>query len=218
MIKKVIKASDKKKITSDWNDTFPSLGIYKPMHLMNRVGPLICGILLEVKSGGETYIPTFHVHNLTKPFETITLSLKYEFESIGIEWHEKKYQERAAKIMSNTPIPLQGDVLLSEILAAYEEYLSKNIGGPYLPYVFEDIVLLSAWGKDRQRIQKGLTLAESQMKVWPERILAKLGGLDNWLSTLESKAGSNREDLLKIYEEQSIKLKVDKTPERNLIC
>lgn len=65
----------KKRITNDWHRLFPALGVYKPMHLLNRVGPLLIGILLEVKSGNHNYIPTFHVHNLTRPFPVVALGL-----------------------------------------------------------------------------------------------------------------------------------------------
>ena len=40
----------KKEITKQWQAEFPSMGIYKNMWLMNIVGPIIVGLLLEVKS------------------------------------------------------------------------------------------------------------------------------------------------------------------------
>ena len=65
----------KRKITLDWHDCFPEMGIYKPLHLLRRVGPLLIGILLERDRTADRYLPTFYVHNLAKHFPVITLTL-----------------------------------------------------------------------------------------------------------------------------------------------
>lgn len=217
MTKNKITASDKKRITSDWNQMIPSLGIYKPMHLINRIGPLLVGILLEVKSGNEKYIPTFHVHNLLRPFQVISLGLNFEITPITIGSHESKYYDSAMKMVEQAIVPFEGDLDLSTILNAYEQYFQKNIGGPILPYIFEDIVLLSAWCEDKERINKGLQLAEANMRGWPEHILNRLGGLDNWLISLKNNA-ENRGELISILENQIAELKVDNLPIRRLSC
>lgn len=49
------------KITEDWARLLPGLGIYKPMRLLRRVGPMLTGICLDRDSGNEAYRPTFHV-------------------------------------------------------------------------------------------------------------------------------------------------------------
>jgi hypothetical protein len=33
----------KTKITADWSAAFPGLGVYKPLHLLRRAGPLLMG-------------------------------------------------------------------------------------------------------------------------------------------------------------------------------
>lgn len=44
------------------------------------------------------------------------------------------------------------------------------------------------------------------MRVWPEHILTRLGGLDNWLTTLENNA-KNRGELIGMLEKQITELK-----------
>ncbi|MEH7348807.1 hypothetical protein [Gottfriedia acidiceleris] len=127
MIKNKMTVSDKRRITSDWNQVIPFLGVYKSMLLMNRLGPLLVGVLLEVKSAKEKYIPIFHVHNLLRPFQVIRLNLNYEISPISIGLHESKFHDTAIKLANQAIIPL---------LNAYEEYLQKNLGGPYSSIYF----------------------------------------------------------------------------------
>ena len=54
----------KTEFTQQWAKEIPSMGIYKNMWLMNIVGPVVVGVLLEVKSGNDMYYPTVHLYNL----------------------------------------------------------------------------------------------------------------------------------------------------------
>lgn len=214
---KKISFGDKKRITIDWQHVFPSLGIYKPMHLLNRIGPLLVGILLEVKSGNESYIPTFHVHCLLQPFPTVSLGLVTTInrEYVHLEWHEKKYLDLAERMKKAALIPFEGDLDLGNIIDGFSKYAAKPTF-PYQPEVYEDIILICAWCGNEKGVQNGLRLAESHMKQWPENVLGRMGGLKNWQNSVEEKA-QNREELHRICEQQIIELKVDKLPSRNLM-
>ncbi|MEH7348806.1 hypothetical protein [Gottfriedia acidiceleris] len=54
------------------------------------------------------------------------------------------------------------------------------------------------------------------MSSWPEHVLTRLGGLNNWIASLEKNA-ENRDELIGIFEKQTAELKVDQLPVRNLI-
>lgn len=209
--------ADKKKITADWYGLFPSLGVYKPMHLLNRVGPLLVGILLEVKSGNESYIPTFHVHNLARSFPVVSLGLATTLnkEYVHLEWHEQKYQDLAQLMIRSALIPFDGDLKLDKVIEGFKEYAEKPTF-PYQSDVYEDIVLIGAWCGNRVEVQKGLEFAKFHMRNWPELVLSRMGGLDQWLQKVEEKS-RDRENLIAICERQSIELKVDKLPIRRIL-
>ncbi len=209
--------ADKEKITNDWNMIFPSLGVYKPMHLLNRLGPLLIGILLEVKPGNGSYTPIFHVHNLCKHFPVVTLGLEMAInrQYINQEKHESKYQETALQINKEALIPFEEDIPLDMVLKGYETYIDKRLD-PFLPQTYEDMILVSAWCGNKVQVQTGLKFAQSHMKNWPEEILARIGGLDVWLMSVEEKA-QNREKLIMTYEEEIINLRADKLPIRNIL-
>lgn len=214
---KKIAPLDKKRITDDWQQLFPSMGIYKPMHLMNRLGPQIVGILLEIKSGSTDYTPKFHVHNLIRSFPTISLSLTTSIDSeyVHLEWHKTKYRELAEKIKKIALIPFDGDLELDKVLFGYIKYLEKpNI--PYQPHLYEDMALICGWCGNSDKLNRVLDLAKKEMKKWPQNVLAKIGDLEEWIKTLEKKSNDDVA-LKKICEKHIIELKVDKLPFRNLL-
>ena len=90
-----ITLSMKKKITNDWKELYPEMGIYKPMWLMNILGPLVVGLLLHIKSNKDRYIPTLHMHNLAEEFPVCLLYTScryflvysYNMKAIEIQKH-----------------------------------------------------------------------------------------------------------------------------------
>jgi hypothetical protein len=208
----------KKKITNDWNNCFPSLGIYKPMHLMNRIGPLLVGILLDVKTGGSDYIPTYHVHNLIRPFPVISLGLKttLNYEYVNIEWHESKFYNLSELMMKYALIPFDGELDLTTVLAGYKKHLAKpHI--PYQPQEYEDMVLISAWCNNTLQVKNSLDFARDKMGRWPPQVLKRIGGLDIWSNSVKEKAITS-ETLKSIVDKQIKELKVGRLPVRNLLC
>lgn len=208
--------SDKKRITNDWHQLFPSLGIYKTMHLMNRVGPLIVGLLLETKSGGNDYIPTFHVHNLTRPFPVISLSLATTLnnEYVHLEWHESRYRELAERMRNTALIPFDGNLELNEVLSGYMQYLEKPTI-PYQPQFYEDMALISGWCGNYKEIKRILDSALKDISGWPKQVLTRIGNIDEWLKKVEEKS-SNKVTLKSICEKQIDELRVNKIPSRLL--
>jgi hypothetical protein len=209
--------ADKKKITNDWHSLFPNLVIYEPMHLLNRSGPLLVGILLERDSGNDAYTPTFHVHNILNSLSFISLTLMTTIDNqyIYLEWHDRKYQELAKLMKERAPIPIEGDIYLEKVLEVYKKYVGDSFFA-YQPQMYEDIVLLSTWFNNDLELQKSIDFVRTEMQKWTPLALSRIGGLESWLSKLEEKA-AQREKLKILYEQRIIELKVDKLPERALL-
>jgi len=158
-LKGKLTAATKRRITADWNRLFPGLGIYKPMWLMRRVGPLLVGLCLERDRSNTAYSPTFHVQCLCKsnPHDTISLMLATELcterthapESIEVWWHERGFEEAAARLARQIPLPLEGDLTLRQVLDAYRSYPSV-LKALVEFFIYEDTLLLCAWA-DRKK-------------------------------------------------------------------
>lgn len=184
--------SAKKQITLDWRSCFPGLGVYRPMHLLRRCGPLLLGILLERDSGNISYRPTFHVHNLAAEFSTITLTLTHQLrtqrtgapETIDVKYHQGKYHEAAARLSHQAPLSLRGDLSLSTVLDAYQDFIEWPTTH-FEPHLYEDMALLCAWASKEVLARDLVYEAHSTMKRWPSEVLAAIGGLDAWVISLE---------------------------------
>jgi hypothetical protein len=130
------------------------------MHLLNRVGPLLVGILIERDSGNNRYTPMFHVHNLARPFPTITLSLCTSLNRrlVHVEWHESKYHKLAVQMRERAFIPFESDLPLQVVIEGYKRYL-QHPTYPYQLQDYADLVLISAWCGNRSEVQAALEFA-----------------------------------------------------------
>jgi len=151
---KLLNRSVEKQITEDWQREIPSLGIYAARRLLRRVGPLLVGICLERDSSGNKYKPMFHVHCLGAEAPTVFLTLFTQLRSdrsggpdlVQVRFHEKKYKEAAARMARQSLLPLEGDLLLEQVIEAYQTYLSSPLGRAYPVSLYRDMIILSAWG------------------------------------------------------------------------
>lgn len=199
----------KKKITSDWNEAYSAFGVYKPLHLLRRVGPLLMGIALEKGASNDFYKPIFHVHNLSKAFPVISLSQPKRIpnEYVQVDWHESKYAELAERLKEQAYLPLSGDVTLTEVINGFYCYLQNPLT-PFEPDVYKDLAMICGWAGALERAEEVVVESERAMKKWPANVLNQIGGLNAWLedvralshhgakltSTCEKEIGSHKLD------------------------
>jgi hypothetical protein len=187
-----------KKITRDWAEAFPGLGIYQTRQLLRRVGPIVAGIVLDRKSDGIGYWPAFHIHVLLKEFPVIALTLRAPLrgrrgmpEEISVRSHDSKFPEAAERMRAACLLPMQGDVHLEDVFEAYEKWLRANT--PFWPNVFEEKILLRAWAGQKHAVEDLLVQARTQLRKLPSASLERQGGVDAWLEQMrEATADRNR--------------------------
>ena len=156
MIDRKLTRSVNRRITEDWRREVPSLGVYRPRHLLRRVGPLLVGICLDRDSGGATYMPCFHVHSLCDEDGTVSLMLRTQLSSdrsggpdhVPVRWHDERYREAAARMVRQSLLPLEGDLRLAQVLDAYRRYMATPLGRWQSALLYRDMVLLSTWVGD----------------------------------------------------------------------
>lgn len=189
-----LSAAQASRITKDWQDEFPGLGVYKPLHLMRRCGPVLVGLCLDRTSSGDAYKPTFHTHCLLRQFPIISLSLAVQLKTangtdtaVSVRSHESGLSNYAAKMRALALIPLEGELKLSQFDDACLQWLHQQ-QSPYWPMVLEDRILLHAWcGAD---FGKTLREAETILRSWPSFVTDKFGGTSGWLARVERIAGN----------------------------
>lgn len=191
----------KKKITADWQAAFPGFGIYEPMHLLRRTGPLLSGIYLEKYDGGS-YRPIFHVHNLSRSSPNVTLSCyrNIPYEYVQVDWHESKFPKMVKGLSERIFLPLSGPITLAEVVKGFHSYLKEPLS-PCESYVYQNLALICGWCGNSDQVATVLREAEDVMRRWPETVLKQIGGLEQWLSTTRASA-ANQEALRATVVEQ----------------
>jgi hypothetical protein len=211
-----------KEITKDWQAEIPSLGIYQPRHLLRRVGPLLVGVCLDRDSSGEIYKPCFHVHCLGKEFPCVSLTLDTQLRSkhsggpiyIEVKWHKQKYKEAAAQMVRQSLLCLEGNLRLQDVISAYRSHLITPMGRLQPVLLYQDMVILLAWGGD----EKGaLKLLAECLRVCPEAKFRPVGGRGVFEAQSRNLIG-NQDSIRKTVESQIVLLRVEGLPQSGLLC
>ena len=212
-------SSTKKQITNDWGGMFPDLGIYKPMWLLRRCGPLLTGICLDRGSSGDEYLPKAHIHCLANASDGINLSLCQSLSRartgsdnwIRVKWHEKYWREAATRMIQQSLLPLSGPIDLEHIVTAFRRYRDDFPEGKYMKNVYRDWLLTLAWTGRRDEVHRLLAEAEQDMTAWPAHIVERDGGMATWLEEME-RITSKPQELRQVVTEQLVKNHADELP------
>lgn len=211
------------RITKEWNDEFPALGVYQQLHLLRRVGPILMGIALQRDSGNSSYRPTFHVHNLCVKCSVVSLALYTALQtkgvavSIDVERHEKEYKYAAQRMRAEALLPLAGDVTTAQVVEAYKTFQSRAT--PVYrddPNLYRDMALMYAWAGCREKAQEIVYNGKSTMEKWPSVLRERIGGLVEWVDKMLVLI-DRPDDLQRTVKQQIMALNVDKLPVSRLL-
>jgi hypothetical protein len=172
-------------ITKDWAALFPGFGIWRPLRLLRRLGPWVQGITLERSSAGDDYLLIAHLHALTRPFPTISLTLASPLrnragvaERILVSDHAESYVDAARRLGESSDLPCDSAPTLPQILSAYRTFVSEHrANGVPAAYVeLEDIIdgpaVLALDGPTRDSVvlvdavREGANLAAAEAALW----------------------------------------------------
>jgi len=215
----------KKRITADWLQMFPGLAQYEPMHLLRRVGPIVEGIVLERTSSNDEYRPAFHVHSLLYAYPAVSLTMEQPLLreatrapiSVSVLRHPTFYVEAATTLSRQSPLSLEGDLRLSDVIHAYRQF-SERSGLHYDAHqLYRDMVMICAWcGSDeraRALVDEGLV----KLGAWPANILEQVGGRERWRERMLT-AIAQPSALRETMKSQLQALKLSSLPVAQLIC
>ena len=219
-----------KKITQDWAREFPGMGIYKKRWLMRRAGPLLIGICLDRDSHGDLYKPVFHVFFLARNWngKNPALTLYTELrtvrtnapDDVEVRWHEKKYLDAVERMKRQSLLPLEGPVVLDQVLQAYREHhrrmplgcasLTANV------VLMSDVIMLLAWCGRREEAEQALE--EVLATVTDESEYRHPYGSRQAFETAMREAIEHPETLREQVERQITRLGVEQLPVSELLC
>jgi len=142
----------KNQITKDWQLELPKLGVYQPLSLLRRVGPLLVGVTLLGGSARDHYEPFFHVHFLGKNFPELSLTLATSptdmaQETVYLSSHAARYKDLVRQLVARAPLSIEGPLTIKEVIAAYRGYIKTPDGPGQILHIYEDCIkLLACYG------------------------------------------------------------------------
>jgi hypothetical protein len=201
-----------KAITADWLAAFPLFDVYKPLWLMRRIGPVLQGIVLDKTRSNDEYIPTSHVHALTRDFPVISLMLGQRADRISVSHHGRDYTVVASKLREKSVLSLDVAPTIDEIIHAYQAFAvaQREKGFPPAVPEMEDSVLVSAAAGRADLLDSCLGLAIELAAVWPKsRLPLDWTSSEDWLDGLRTKI-ADPSQLRSTIDDQVVKHKLGK--------
>lgn len=125
-------------VTSDWAAAFPGFTAWRKLHLLRRIGPVVQGICLDRTTADDGYVPTAHVHALTREFPVISLTLGHRLQtlsgqpqSVPFHRHERDLQDAVDSLRTQSPLALDDPPTLAEsvVSSQFVEYKSGKVRG-----------------------------------------------------------------------------------------
>jgi hypothetical protein len=183
--RKKIDAKDKRRITKDWLSFFPGFHEYKPLWILRRNGPFLCGIHLERHSSNTDYAPLFHTCNLMVDFPVIPLSgsiylLNHNMarDCVTVRQHQESFTGYAERLKNQVCL-LQKDTLSCDEIVAHLKTAARHsytfscpsiTSEAWAAHLLRDIVLALFWCGKQRTAEQELENAKKIMSEWDENV------------------------------------------------
>ncbi|TWG10804.1 hypothetical protein FHX34_107301 [Actinoplanes teichomyceticus] len=147
------------------------------MRLLRRIGPVLQGICLDQVPGRDHYFPTSHVHPLTMDFPVISLSLGHRLagrhggnESVSATAGEADIRDAADRLRAQSPLPLDRNPTLDEILGAYRDHLlSDPVSGRGPSNEVKNLLALARFSRSERVMAEQTAFVVELAKSWAYR-------------------------------------------------
>ncbi len=217
----ILNSKFKNKISKDWLSEFPDFKRYKPMLLIRRNGPILCGFELRSTSSKTYYEPTFFIHSLMiedAPAMSMgsvftPLTDKGAKDYVRICFHEKDFSNISQKMKESVPLLQKSTPSLYEII----EFIKKQERHKwYSSYEFEIIILLLFWYGKVDEAEKELENALSIISKWDDSTgLIRFLGVKGWEN--EMRDLMNNDILQENINKEIVKFKLEEFIDYRLI-
>lgn len=206
-------------ITRDWARAFPELGVYKPMWLARRFGPVVQGLCLDRNSANDAYAPIPHLHCLARPFPVVSLApggWVADERSGAALWvraglHERDLEKAVRAVRSQTVLPLDGRPTAAAVVEAYHGFIvSGPIWWNHLASLREDLALVLAWFGRIEEAEGWLTRSARDMEGWEPGYIP-VEGVADWLERQRTRV-RDRDGMEATIAEQVRSLKLNRIP------
>lgn len=208
----------KTKIRNDLLAEFSEYQKSSSCSLEKRVGCLSLGIGYYINHGTDIRFQ-YSTFNLSNPLDFMCANLSTEpknrWKINWLKYEKGLYKEMTQELRDLAPIPIEGDVQLSQIIKGYKIFIKNNEYERDERH-FEDPALIAAWcGRldvAKDCLNWGLDVYKSRCTI-PN---LSFSTFDEWYAHMLTRI-SDTEALRQIVEEQVIHHKLQKIPYQEII-
>lgn len=144
-----------RRVTADWAAALPGFDVWKPLHLLRRIGPVVQGVCLDRTTSGNEYMPTAHVHALARDFPVISLMLGQRLEGASgqpervlFANHDGEYRAAVGALRVQSVLSLSEEPpSLEQVVRAYHSAASASYDKPPRFWPETDIRWVEANGR-----------------------------------------------------------------------
>lgn len=221
-MKKKLTPAMKRQITKQWQEEFPSMGIYRNMQLAQILGPIAVCVFLEVKSDPSSYEPKIHLDDLTRDFSDVRplgyLSGYVEVPHVRISTISKpdKYLTIASQLKELFYLPLEGDMRIEDLIACLKKECRDGDYG--MTYALLRILVMIAYWSGKQEIISDVHsfMMELIPSLVSRRIFSNYEKAENCCKEIIAETPGT-EELRKNYNENLMREDFKHIPRRNVI-
>lgn len=217
---KVLTATEKKSILSDWENSLNVYDKYKSLYLIKRNGPVLCGVYLKPVYGGEHYVPVFHTHSMLSAFPVVTmctphvlLNKKGVDDSISFKRHNESFQDIIERFKGQCPVAFIGELSFGMLNDLYEYDVKTSSIYPEL--TMRSHVLLAFWFGYSEKSLQLISYYKEIIKSWPDDVKRRFGGDDGWEKNVRSQM--DMESLNNTVNKELAKFKMTKLKDYGLL-
>ena len=133
----------KRSITADYEAAFVGMRSYQKMRIGYIYGCVVVGFTCDGVREPGVYTPTFHLHNLAKPFPTVTLSAAHTFRPRGVSFsvsyqkHDETITQITDYFRSSCPLILPSRRSLDLLVSHHKSHLDFLRGTVLYPNILE---------------------------------------------------------------------------------
>jgi hypothetical protein len=205
----------KTKIRNDLLIEFPEYKRSSSCSLDKRIGCLLLGIGYYINHGTDIRMK-YSSFNLSNPLDFMCANLSMEPKNRWkVNWPKYEqglYKEMAQELRDLAPIPIEGNVTLSQIINGYKNY---NLDNVVENRHFEDPALIAAWCG---RLDVAKNCLDWGKQAYYDRFKGahNFPTIDDWYAHMLTRI-SNPETLHRIVDEQVTHHKLEKMPYQDII-
>jgi hypothetical protein len=178
---------------------------------------MVVGVRLDRRTGGDSYVPTGHVHCLLRSSPCVLLDIARLGIEVPVRSHNQEFHQRCKELVEMFPLVANERLNLDDVVSAYDVHMrGKHADSAYPLGAMTDVALLLAWGGRVDAAIEYVRNGGREIAEWPDWVHEKVPEAFAWEST--TKLVIATADLAQLADDEASKLKLEALVDHGLLA